>query len=77
MPASRCCVSHNVVSEGLTAGARRFDFDSRDEFVRRDGGVHGREVSVRRGKESASGGHDGTPGRRSARESKGGLAAAV
>ena len=50
--------------------------DSRDEFVRRDGGVHAWEIPVRRGKESASGGHDGTPGRRRARESKGGMAAA-
>ena len=50
--------------------------DRRYEFVRSDGGVHAREVPVCRGKESASGGDDGTPGRRGARECKGGLAAA-
>lgn len=43
--------------------------DGSDEFVRLNGGVHAREVPVRRGEESASGGHDGTPDSRRARES--------
>ena len=55
---------------------RDLGFDSRDKFVRRDGGVHAREAPVGRGKEPAGGGHDGTPGRRRARESKGGQAEA-
>ena len=55
---------------------RHLGLDSSDELVRRDGGVHARKVPVHRREESAGGGHDGTPGRRGAREFKRGLAAA-
>src|ERR1700691_3433408 len=54
---------------------RHLGLDSSDEFVWGDGGVHAREVPVRRGEESASGGDDGTPSPRRAGEFKGGLAA--